>query len=432
MKRVRLLFTFLLLMGLLIPLRMVPGAKASAGSDTKVGVYLFVWYGNEDGTGGLGTRHWNDSAAGIVVDEPVIGYYSSCNVTAVRWQVRKMAEAGIDFVLISWWGPTSYEDNGTRTFLEADAEEGWLIEFAIFVEPYEDPLNYSAIYTYVNDTFVTPYPDHYFKRDVKPLLVFFNPAQPTETELFEVHVTGDCGPEESWEDWPQWVAQGGEIFNLSGSDGIYPPWFESEYHRTSSDGMISVIPRFDDYSRYKAGGKDWYMRFDENYTESLHDRQWRWALAEECTGYADLIMIYGWNEYHERVAVEPHTDLSGADPYLAYNGTKKYIQRLRRRSAFVVNETGVSGSTWSGKQLQVNFSTPGNIEVFCSLHGAPKYVEGGSLVSYNTTFKRALIKVNESEITVSWNPRPTPNFYAWGAIGAAGAGFAYLLYRRRR
>ena len=308
----------------------VPLAMASVGVDTKVGVYLFVWYGNADGTGGLGSPRWNDTSAATIIDKPIIGFYSSCNVTAVRWQIQKMTEAGIDFVVISWWGPNDYTDLGAKTFLEADAAEGWPLEFCLLVEPYDEPMDYNTVYNYIETEFLNPFSDHYFNRNEKPLLLFFNPADPTNTNIFEVHVVGDCHLTEPQEDWQVWVGQGVDVFNKSGVDeGLYPPWVGSETERISSDGMCPVIVRYDDYYVYKAGGRTGYMRLDPDYSEGVGDRQMIWALTRASMGEVNLILIYGWNDYPVRAAIEPHTDKCGADPYLAYNKVKNYISQLK-------------------------------------------------------------------------------------------------------
>ena len=75
---------------------------------TKVGAYYYLWYGfNETSlqwTGGLHTSHWNDSIYGIVKDKPSIGYYASDSNTTLANQIPEMLDAGINFVIVSWWG----------------------------------------------------------------------------------------------------------------------------------------------------------------------------------------------------------------------------------------------------------------------------------------------------------------------------------------
>lgn len=227
--------------------------------------------------------------------------------------------------------------------------------------------------------------------------------------------------------------QGGEIFNFSGVEGdIYPPWFDSEDDRVLGDRMIPVIPRYDDYKIYQMDGRTYYMRFDVNYTEGLYDRQWRWALVNECNGSIDLVMIYGWNEYHERSTVSPHFDKSGADPYLIFNKTRDYIWRLKNREAFVINETGVSSQLWKNKQIIIDFLTPVNKEVFCSSHGAPKYIRGGRLESYDDTLKMAKIAPSKSKIVIYWSIWPFVTPYICAGLVASGAGIAYFLFRRQK
>jgi len=86
-----------------------------------IGVYFYPWYSvSED-------RHWDNT----VRDKPYIGYYDSYK------------EAGIDFIVLSWWGPNSFEDNTTRVIVKY--LNGYSLKFAIMIEPYlgQDPNIYN-------------------------------------------------------------------------------------------------------------------------------------------------------------------------------------------------------------------------------------------------------------------------------------------------
>jgi hypothetical protein len=305
------------------PISHLSEAGASTPPQILVGAYYYPWYGNSDGSGGLGSRHWNDSAHGQVVDQPVIGYYSSMNLTELKWQVEMMEDAGFDFVLVSWWGAFGFEDNATKKFLEADEACGWPLKFAILIEPYDadEDMDYPALYSYINDAYAEPYADNYLNWQGKPLLGFFNPLHPPASEDFTTIVIGQT----EYVDWILWAA--------SNSSFTCPDIVENEDERVSADGYISVTPRYDDYYLYLAGSRDKFMRFDVDYTEGMCGRQWRLALVREDKGEIAAVVLFSWNEYHERSAVEPHIDLCGADPYLNYDLTKAFITQLHRSDA---------------------------------------------------------------------------------------------------
>jgi hypothetical protein len=45
----------------------------SETTDVDMGIFYYAWY-----DGGYGNLHWSDRVEWAVVDEPVLGYYNSC------------------------------------------------------------------------------------------------------------------------------------------------------------------------------------------------------------------------------------------------------------------------------------------------------------------------------------------------------------------
>jgi hypothetical protein len=81
------------------------------------------WFVERDGTSLLSTRYF-----------PSRGLYSSSNPKVVDAQMRDIFGAGIDTVVVSWWGPDSRE--AERLPLVLEAARHWGLEVAIHVEPY--------------------------------------------------------------------------------------------------------------------------------------------------------------------------------------------------------------------------------------------------------------------------------------------------------
>jgi len=269
------LTALLILIGILI---------ASANGEPYVGVYYYVWYG--DG------RHWNDAPCNLVIDKPILGYYNSQDIEVVKTQLQLIQDAGIDFIIISWWGPKSYEDRSAE--LVFSCLPGFQVKACIMVEPFNSDVNYAEIYDYIYEKYVSKHPDLYFHLEGKPLLLFYNPLNPTIDSRFTVITVGH----ESYVQWYLWSEE-----------------------PTVRNGCIALMPKYDNSLINPDGAK-----IIDPYGESFYEEAWRYALNEK--DQAKVITIYSWNEYHDRSAIEPHYD--GLNPaFHFYALTRNYITWLK-------------------------------------------------------------------------------------------------------
>ena len=53
-----------------------------------------------------------------------------------------------------------------------------------------------------------------------------------------------------------------------------------------------------------------------------------WNHTTSDAGKVSLVLIYSWNEYHERTAIEPHIDATSAAPDYLFNQAGHYISKL--------------------------------------------------------------------------------------------------------
>jgi Glycosyl hydrolase family 99 len=83
------------------------------------------WYVDQDGAPVLSTPYF-----------PARGLYSSSNARIVAVQMREIAAAGVDTVIVSWWGFDSPEHERLDLVVDAARQNGLAI--AIHVEPYDD------------------------------------------------------------------------------------------------------------------------------------------------------------------------------------------------------------------------------------------------------------------------------------------------------
>jgi len=278
-------------------------------STPKVGVYYYVWYGP--------SRHWNDIQANTVVDEPILGFYSSQNASIIEQHLKWFRDLNINFMIISWWGPNSYEDNALKTIFSIVKDKGYPIEIVIMVEAFNHSGRYDfkSIYDYINETYIMPYGSIYMKLDGLPLVCFFNDnINMTSTEnkrnairSFTGYSVRIVGQTESYVDWWAWP--------MSGQNEAPEP-------RVSRDGYVGLLPRYDD-SRLGYGTSTVY---DANLTEGLYDKQWKEVLRLENENKIKYIAIYSWNEFPERSQIEPHTNSNGEYIVSLYSKTYHYIQ----------------------------------------------------------------------------------------------------------
>lgn len=313
-----------------------------------VGVFYYPWYGfnftSLTWTGGNLTSHWNDGSYGVAKDMPLIGFYSSMDNNTLKWQFDKMKEAGINFIVISWWGwgitnfsnPTQIStlyyaiDNASKNIFKYIEGNGLPFKVAVMVEPFSSNMNYSQVYDYIYENYYRPYDCFIYKFDNKPLLLFFNPLNPPTDERFVCKIVGH--------------QSNVDIFFWKGMDAL------DEYKNVDvqnymgepviKDGIVSIIPRYDDKFLYKAGSRNGYMVFDETYSKRLYQKEWDYVLQNR--DKVHTILIYSWNEYHERSQIEPHFDFkNNVDTTYLLEQTKYYVSSLKSSSLSLISSSDV-------------------------------------------------------------------------------------------
>ena len=320
----------------------VTGSTTQVVRDVPVGAVLYLWYGynftSGTWTGGLGTSHWNDSSFGIVVDRPAIGYYASDDNATLAWQLSEIRSSGISWILASWWGPGnatqsrgyaraySAINNATLNlfrFLSANRQT-YPIKVALLVEnfngtqqsPYDlTPSDFAHLYGYVDSHFYRPFNDSVFYWRGKPLICSFNGwlGRLPMNDSFTYRLIGSPINDYDWSFW-----QGDGYLTATNARA---PWHYEQSPQISTDGEVGLIWRYDDY--YLRPNS--YMRFDPNGTLGLYGYEWGFAISN--ANHVNLVLLYSWNEYHERSTLEPHQDLTAKSPP-GDTETLGYINRL--------------------------------------------------------------------------------------------------------
>ena len=275
-----------------------------SSSRVEVGIYYYGWYEE-----GHGSKNWREEEGSEnAVDRPFLGYYDSTDPELCRRHVNWLRQLGVDFVIVSWWGPDTYTDESISVLFDTVRQYGGNLKLAVMVEPFregKDGYNYKEIYDYIHGKYSFRYPSIYYKYQDKPLLCFYNAPGLTEggdvpdDDRFTSIIVGHL----SYVDWVYWSVPNKIV------------------QRT-----INVTPRYDD-SRVRRP----MQTIDPSYEDNLYDKQWEKALVRAVNEEIDIIMITSFNEFHERTQIEPCFDATTHNDYafLVFDKTMNYIRRLR-------------------------------------------------------------------------------------------------------
>jgi hypothetical protein len=133
-ERIRPLLRRLLVVGFATAACLCAPALARAAT---VAVFYYPWYGTPAADGGW--DHWNQNGHRPPADlysryYPASGPYSSSDPAVVDGQMAEIGAAGIDEVIVSWWGRGSLEDE--RLPLVLAAARAHHLAVALHLEPY--------------------------------------------------------------------------------------------------------------------------------------------------------------------------------------------------------------------------------------------------------------------------------------------------------
>jgi len=302
----------------------------------QVGSILYLWYSN-NGSGWNGSTY--SPGGGAVVDRPLAGDYTSDSNSTFATQISQMQSAGLTFAIVSWWGPSTSGENGsinraTHDLFKFLKMTNSSFKIGIMVDAYEgrNNLDYTqlhSIYNYVETEFVIPYSNWYFNWQDKPLLLFFNPIFPVyDNSSYTVRTIGNSPNPVNWTFWDApatyYDGEGGNGINYLNDLG--PPVI-------SSDGEVTIVPRIDSFYDYTGHFQQGYLRFDWNLSQGLYSYEWQYVISHSSS--VKLVLVYSWNEYHERTEIEPHydptTNLTKSGPYYLLDVTSGYVSQLEER-----------------------------------------------------------------------------------------------------
>jgi glycoprotein endo-alpha-1,2-mannosidase len=293
-----------LILGFVLALAMPANPQAGG----HVSIFYYPWYGTVARDGSY--QHWGQDGHAPPDDiassfYPAQGVYSSSSRRLVDRQMGEIAAAGVDEVVVSWWGRGSPEDARLPLVVSAARRNG--LSVAVHIEPYAGRTvdTVTADVTYLRLLGIT---------------------------TFYVYRALDL-PVADWAASAQALHAGGAVLYAqtalvgaaaaAGFDGVYTydivtyggntfPRICDEAHRLGLLCAPSVGPGYD----ARRGSGD--PRVKPRRGGATYDAMWNAAIAAG----ADDVTITSFNEWHEGTQIEPASPPSrhGRYRYGSYNG----------------------------------------------------------------------------------------------------------------
>jgi glycoprotein endo-alpha-1,2-mannosidase len=258
-------------------------------TSSRVAIFYYPWYSTPMRDGRW--AHWYVEQDGAPVLStpyfPTRGLYSSSNAKIVSAQMREIAAAGVDTVIVSWWGLGSPEHERLKLVAEAAKQQGLAV--AIHVEPYDERTPARVAEDIAGLHVEDGYTDFYvYDADREQAAVWNEALAPLDGVRIFGHTT--------------LVGRA----KASGFDGLYTydvvTWNGSLFRRLCTQaraagllcapsvgpGYDARLARRDDATRPRLHG-------------ATYDRMWKTAIRSG----ADIVTITSYNEWQEGTQIEP-------------------------------------------------------------------------------------------------------------------------------
>jgi glycoprotein endo-alpha-1,2-mannosidase len=299
----------------LVTAGLAAGAPTPAESPTpRVAIFYYAWYGTPATDGSW--LHWGQggNAPPLAIGSnfyPVRGPYSSGQSSVVRAQMREIAAAGVDTVIVSWWGPGSVEDARLRSVAAAADAAG--LHVALHVEPWSGRTPQTVVDALRGLTGL----------GVRDVYVYDSGASPDEEWLTALRgLTG-------FRVFAQTSLPGKAL--KGGFQGLYT-YDVLVYDGSSFARMCQSARQLGLLCAPSVGpGFDASRATGDPRVRSRNDGRWYDHMWQAAAGASpDVVTITSYNEWHEGTQIEPARAMHGT--YLSYDGAWGLRGRRAQRS----------------------------------------------------------------------------------------------------
>jgi hypothetical protein len=280
-------------------------ATAAADGSTvpvRSAIFYYPWYGNPAHDGAY--EHWQQNGGRppqriASAYYPARGVYSSGDRAVVGAQMREIAAAGVDQVVVSWWGRGSLEDQ--RLGLTVTAARAAGLSVAAQIEPYAGRSAAS----------------------VESDIAYLRPLGITDIYVYRADdvPAADWAPVNDGLTAPVRVfAQTGRVGQAAAGhfDGVYTydiiVWGGGSFRRICTQahaaGLVCAPSVGPGYDSTRASGD---TRLKPRRAGATYDAMWQAALGSG----GDFVTITSYNEWHEGTQIEPARARVG---YRSYEG----------------------------------------------------------------------------------------------------------------
>jgi glycoprotein endo-alpha-1,2-mannosidase len=365
-----------------------PSKSVVKTNPMQVYMHMMPWFQGKEISGYWGS-HWKmaNKNPDVIVDAvtgkrqiashyyPLIGPYDSKDPDVVEYQLLLMKYAGVDAVLIDWYGSHTLNDyrlnlNGTNAIIGKTDEVG--LEFSVVYEEYtagvvEDNTSKTAIAAAQEDMlYLESYyfsNEQYLELDNAPVLLTFGPRffkQPSQwSEIFSRlsrkpkflplwnhgGFTGDTDNGEfSWVD-----------FNPSLSE------LNSFYNKGPHVEILigSAYPRFHDF--YEEGG--WGESY--GYVDDQDGATLEATLLKAKERNAKYVQLVTWNDFGEGTVIEPTLDegFSSLQAIQQFTGVSYGLEELELIHMYYLKKKELKGDPEAVIALEKIFQCLCDLEV---------------------------------------------------------------------
>ena len=285
---------------------------------------------------------------------PSLGAYDSHDEKLIDQHMLWVQEAGIDGLIVSWWGKDSFEDQALEKLLDGSGRSG--LEMTIYYEKIRGEQSARSAAEEILEV-LHSHGNHpaWMRHEGKPVIFIYVRAlhqigleswREVVQRVNEAYPGGAILIGDSQSRRSAQIFDGIHTYNTAGilsgmSENKLKVWANETYSkwvrtakREGSISTVTVIPGYDDTKVRTPGIR--VARFKgRSYRE-----QWRAAIAAN----PDWVLVTSWNEWHEGSEIEPSMEYG--DAYLKM--TAELATSFKGVSAVKLTPTEISKAALDG------------------------------------------------------------------------------------